>query len=392
MEKTYDVVIVGGAVIGSAIAYFLAAEPAFDGSILVVEKDPSYGFSSSTRSWGAIRQQFSTPENIWMSLYGARFFKSVGEHLSLDGEAPDLAFKEAGYLFLIPEAKLELFEANHEVQIAHGAEVALLTPGELAERFPALNLDGVAAGSLGLRNEGWIDPSALMHAFRRKARTLGVEYLHDEVVGIARTGNSVTGVSLADGGEVASGVVVDAAGRHAGKVATMAGLELPVGPHKVITFVFNCREKLSHAPNTIDTSGLVFRPEGEGYITILPPGPEDEPRTFDFEIDYGRFEERVWPLLARRVPAFEAIKMTGAWAGHYDDNHFDHNAILGPHPEVTGFIFANGFSGHGLQQSPATGRAVMELIVFGGWRSLDLGRFSYDRILRREPLEEANII
>lgn len=392
MKKSYDVVIVGGAVVGSAIAYFLAAERAFGGSILVVEKDPSYADCSTTRSWGCIRQQFSTPENIKMSLYGARFFKSIGEYLSVDGEAPRLDFIEAGYLFLIAEEKLASFKANHEVQLAHGAAVALLTPEELAQRFPALELSGVAAGSLGLRNEGWIDPSTLMHAFRRKARALGATYLKDEVVSIARTGNRVTGARLRHGGEVACAVVINAAGSHAGQVARMAGLELPVGPYKVVTFVFDCQRPISHAPNTIDVSGLVFRPEGEGYITILPPGPEDESDTFDFEIDYARFEERVWPILAHRVPAFEAIKMTGAWAGHYDFNYFDHNAILGPHPEVTGLMFANGFSGHGLQQSPATGRALMELITFGGYRALDLGRLSYERVLKREPLEEANVI
>ncbi len=392
MDKRYDVVIVGGAVVGSAIAYSLAAEPAFGGSILVIEKDPTYADCSTTRSWGCIRQQYSTPENIQMSLFGARFFKSIGEYLSVDGEAPELTFIESGYLFLISQEKLAAFKAGHEVQLAHGAAVAMLTPEELAERFPALNLEGVAAGSLGLENEGWIDPSTLMQAFCRKARALGATYLSDEVVGVSRTGNRVTGVRLRHGGEIACAVVVNAAGRHAGEVARMAGIELPVGPHKVITFVFDCQRPVSHAPNTIDVSGLVFRPEGEGYITILPPGPEDITRTFDFEIDYARFEERVWPILAHRVPAFEAIKMTGAWAGHYDFNYLDHNAILGPHPEVAGFLFANGFSGHGIQLSPATGRALMELIAFGRYRTLDLGRFSYERILKREPLKETLVI
>ncbi len=227
---------------------------------------------------------------------------------------------------------------------------------------------------------------------RQSVYLLGVQYLNDEVVDVERVADRVTGVRLAKGGGVAAGLVVNAAGMHAAKVAGMAGLELPVGPHKVYTFVFDCQQEVAHRPLTIDVSGLVFRPEGTGFISIFQEGASEESRCFDFEVDYERFETLLWPILAHRVPAFEAIKMRRAWAGHYDHNFFDHNAILGPHPEVAGILFINGFSGHGLQQSPAAGRALAELITFGAYQSLDLRLFSYDRIAKGEPIPEAYII
>lgn len=392
MQQSYDVVIVGGAVMGSSVAYHLAAEPAFDGRVLVVERDPSYAECSTTLSWGGIRQQFTVPESIRMSLFGAQFVKSIGEHLSVDGEVPDIGFREEGYLYLVAEDKLETLRAAQEIQHAHGARLALMGPDELAESFPDLNLDGVAAGSFGLENEGWVDPAALSDAFRRKARSLGVEYVDDEVIDIERVGDRVRGVRLAKGGAVATGLVVNAAGMHGAKVAAMAGLELPVGPHKVHTYVFDCRQEVRHRPLTIDVSGLVFRPEGTGFISIYQEGPSQATRVFDFELDHERFETLMWPILAHRVPAFEAIKVRRGWAGHYDYNFFDHNAILGPHPEVAGIMFINGFSGHGLQQSPAAGRGLAELIVFGAYQSLDLSLFAYDRLIRGEPIPEAYII
>jgi sarcosine oxidase len=356
MEQNYDVVIVGGAIVGSAVAYFLAAEPAFDGTVLVVERDPSYEFCSTTRSWGGIRFQFTTPECIAMSLYGADFVRGAAEHLSTADDPAHIPFAERGYLMLLEERNLEVVRANHELQEAHGGSPVLLGRDELAARFPALNLDGVAAGSSGAKDEGWIDPSLLLNAFRAKARELGVSYVKDEVVGLRRDGGHITGAVLRDGGAVACGTVVNAAGMHAAKVAEMAGCALPVGPHKVQTYVFECRDEAaqSHPPLTIDVSGLVFRHEGGGrFATVMPPGADEDAHAADFEVDYDRFEARLWPILAARVPAFEAIKLTSAWGGHYDYNHFDQNAILGPHPEIAGLMFANGFSGHGIQHAPS---------------------------------------
>ncbi|MCH7794952.1 MAG: FAD-binding oxidoreductase [Proteobacteria bacterium] len=392
MTQRYDVAIAGGAVMGSAVAYFLAADADFDGSIAVVERDPGYEACATTRSWGGIRQQFSTPENVKMSLYGAQFVRRAGELLEVDGERPDLGFKERGYLFLASPAGLPVLERNCAMQRELGAAVAVLEPAELAERFPWLNLDGLAGAGCGLANEGWFDPSALLHGFRRKARALGVTYVKDEVVSVEVSRGRVTGLGLRAGGRLDCGTLVNAAGPQAGALAALAGAALPVGPRKRMTYVFDCRAALPPLPLVIDVSGVAFRPEGAQYIAIVsPPLAEDFERD-DFELEYGAFEEVIWPTLAQRVPAFEAIKLTGAWAGHYDYNAFDQNAILGPHPEIEGLMFCNGFSGHGVQQSPAAGRAVAELIVHGRFRSLDLTKLLYARIAEGRPVQEENVV
>ncbi|MFQ5775607.1 MAG: NAD(P)/FAD-dependent oxidoreductase [Kiloniellaceae bacterium] len=392
MPRHFDVTIAGGAVMGSAIAYFLGADPAFDGTVAVIERDPSYANCATTRSWGGIRQQFSTPENVRMSLFGARFVKQAAELLDVDGEAPDLGFRERGYLFLASEAGLPVLERNCRLQRSLGAAVALLGPAELAERFPWLNLDGLAGGGYGLENEGWIDPAALLHGLRRKAKALGATYLEDEVVGIDIERRRVAGVRLRKGAALGCGVLVNAAGPHAGALARLAGAELPVRPRKRTTFVFDCREELPRMPLTIDASGVAFRPEGGRYIAIVSPPDALDRDSADLEPDYGLFEEVIWPILAHRVPAFAAIKPTGAWAGHYDYNTFDRNAVLGPHPQIEGLLFCNGFSGHGVQQAPAAGRAIAELIVHGAFRTLDLSNLSYARILEGRPVKEINVV
>jgi sarcosine oxidase len=392
MTQSCDVAIVGGGVIGSAIAYFLVGPMGFPGRVIVVEKDPTYADAATSRSAGGIRQQFSTPENIAMSSFGAQFVKHVGDHLSVEGEAPVIPFTEWGYLFLATPAGLPILEANHRTQLGLGADIALLDPAALKARFPWLRTDDLAAGTLGLSNEGWIDPYSLLQAFRRKARALGAVYLTDEVVGVERRGNRIEALTLAQGGRIVCGNLVDSAGYHAHEVAAMAGIELPIRPRKRFVFVFDCKEPVERAPLLIDPSGVYFRPEGANFIGGVSPPEDQDPDCFDFEIDYRLFEEVVWPTLAERVPAFEAIKLVRAWAGHYDYNTLDQNAILGPHPEIRNFYFANGFSGHGLQQSPAAGRATAELITHGAYRSIDLTRFGYERVLRGEPIVELNVV
>ena len=390
--QSCDVVIIGGGVIGSAIAYFLAGRTDFKGSIAVIEKDPAYETAATPRSAGGVRQQFSTPENIRMSMFGAAFIKEAGEHLMVDGEVIELPFVEWGYLFLATATGFETLRTNHTTQTSLGAKVALLMPSELKGRFPWLNVDDLAGGCYGLANEGWTDPYGLLQAFRRKARSLGVTYLADEVTGLERVGNRIASVSLRDGGRLACGAVVNAAGYHAHEIAGMIGIDLPVRPRKRIVYVFDCRDKPERAPLTIDPTGVWCRPEGANFIGGISPPEHEDPDATDFEVDYRLYEDVVWPTLAHRIPAFEAIKLIRAWVGHYDYNTLDQNAILGPHPEVRNFYFANGFSGHGLQQSPAVGRAIAELIAYGAYRSLDLHRFGFERVLKKLPLSELNVV
>ena len=393
IAESYDVVIVGGAAMGSATAYFLAANPDFDGSVLVVERDPTYETCATTRSWGGVRQQFSTPANIEMSLFGAHFVKHVGDYLSLEGEAPDLAFRENGYLFMASEQGLPVLTKNIDLQQSLGADIALIDPDEITRRFPYIDTKGIAGAGLGLKNEGWLDPHSLLTALRRKAQALGAHYVNEEVMAVEQASGAVAAVKLSDGKRIACGSLVNAAGTRAGHFAQIIGVELPVVPRKRMTYVFDCREELPRGPLTIDANGVVFRNEGTNFITIVSPPEGDDPDVDlgDLEEDYSTFEEVIWPTLAARVPAFESIKLTGAWAGHYDYNKFDQNGILGTHPVLNNLYFCNGFSGHGIQQAPAAGRAITELITYGAYRRLNLSELSYSRIQENRPVVEANV-
>ena len=392
MQCSYDVVIVGGAAIGSAIAAFLARESDGRLSILVVERDPSYSRCSTTLSLSSIRQQFSCPENIAISQFGVHVLKNLGDYLAVDGDLPDVAFHEAGYLILASADGLATLEHNHAIQRSSGVEVELLDPEGLQGRFPWISTEGIAGGSLGLSGEGWFDAYTLLRAYRRKARSLGVTYLDAEVVGFDLGPGGIERVRTSGGAALAAGTVVNAAGPVARRVAAMAGVDLPVHPRKRSVFVFDCRTPVPGCPLVADPSGVYVRPEGAQFVAGSTPGETEDADCEDFEVEWWRFEEIIWPALARRIPAFEAIKPAGAWAGHYAVNPHDHNAILGPHPEVTNFVFANGFSGHGLQQSPAVGRGIAELIVHGGYRSLDLTPFGYERFAAGRLIRELNVI
>jgi FAD-dependent oxidoreductase domain-containing protein 1 len=388
-----DVVIIGGAIVGSAVATFLARRPDWHGRIVVVERDLTFRTSSTTLSAASIRLQFSTPLNIEISRFGVELIKHLDAWLGVEGQStPEVDFVEGGYLFLASEAGMPILESNHAVQREHGVQVALMTPMQLRARFPWMQVDDLAGGSLGLADEGWFDAYALLQAFRRKARSLGVEEVAGEVVEIEREGARATGVRLADGRRIEADWVVNGAGPRAAGVAAMAGLQLPVSPRKRMVFHFDCRTRID-APLTIDTSGVYFRPEGPNYIAgSSPRGDQPDPDTLDLEVDRSWFEQMIWPAIAHRVPAFEAIRLLDAWAGHYEVNTLDHNAVIGPHPEVPNFLFANGFSGHGLQQAPAAGRALSEWIASGHYETIDVRPLGYERIAANQPYRELNVI
>ena len=390
MADSYDVIIIGGGVTGSATAYFLAAGQ-FDGSVLVVERDPTYANAPSARAAGGIRQHFSTPENIRIGLFGAEFVKNIEQTLCVDGEAPAVDFKERGYLILASPDTLAMMHENHAVQRQIGAGIAYQTNEELTVRFPWMETHGLAGGFLGLENEGWLDPYSLLQAFRKKALSLGVTYIVDEVTALRREGNRIGEIGLRSGESLSTGIVLNAAGaRDATGLAAQVGIQLPVEPRKRCAFVFECREAIGDTPQVVLPNGVAFRYEGKRYLAVVAPPPERDPSTTDFDIDYALFDEIIWPTLAERVPVFEAIKLTNAHACHYDFNTLDENVILGHVPEVDNFLVAAGFSGHGLMQSPAVGRALSELIEYGEYRSLDLSRFGFERVLNNTPLLETN--
>lgn len=402
MKQSYDVVIVGGAVIGSAVAYFLTANPDFKGSVLVVERDPTYAKAATSLSSSSIRTQFSNPINVKISQYGSAFIKGFGDAMQVAGEAkPNLNFHQGGYLFLAAtEDQEQTLRENHEVQRACGADVVLWTQEELARAFPHLRVDDIRLASYGQSGEGWFSNTGLMNGFKAKARAQGAEYVTDEVVAIGRDGARVTSVTLKSGAMVQAGTVVNASGPRAALTARMAGLDVPVEPRKRTLFVFDCAKtpegsatvNQGRLPLMIDPSGVFCRPEGRFFLSGAPPVEDPAVDWDDFEPRYEEFEEIIWPALAERSPGFEAIKVVNQWAGHYDFNTLDHNLIVGRHPEVANFVYANGFSGHGLQQGPAAGRGVSELIIYGGFRTLDLSEVGYERIAEGRPFLEKAVI
>ena len=392
MRDQFDVVIVGGAVVGSAAAYFLAQQRDFGGTVLVLERDPSYRDCATTRSLASIRHQFSTAENVRMSMFGTAFIRSAGDRLAVDGVSPELAFNEAGYLFLATEAGRATLQSNHRMQRRESADVMLLSPAEINTRFPWLRHTDLAAASLGLSGEGWIDAHALMHGLRRKAMALGAAVRQGHVVDVVVAQGRVSGVVLQDGTQVDCGWLINAAGTGATALAQRAGLALPVQSRKRCVYHFTSPAQLPKCPLVIDPTGLYFRPEGRGFLCGIAPPADEDPECHDFELPAHDFEERLWPLLAQRVPAFEAARLHSAWAGHYDLNVLDHNLILGPHPALPNLLFANGFSGHGVQHAPAVGRALSELVTWGAFRSLDLSALGWRRVLENQPLLELNVV
>ncbi len=386
----YDILIIGGAIVGSSAAYFLR-DQGFTGTIGVVERDPSFATSATTLSAASIRQQFSIAENIRLSRFTLNLFRELTDRFGADA---DIAFREKGYLILASEAGLPILRTNHAVQIAEGAEIVLEDARALAKRFAWLSTEDIAGGAYGVSGEGWFDAHALLGLFRKALKSMKVDLITDTVTGITRDGDAVTGVTLEQGGAVSAGLIINAAGPNGGKVAAMAGIDLPVEPRKRNVFVFEARDRFEDMPLMVDPSGIYVRPEGQVYITGGAENPDTDgpadPR--DFDPDWSLFEEVIWPVLATRVPAFEAIKPTRAWAGHYDYNTFDQNAVVGPHPQVKNFLFANGFSGHGLQQAAAVGKALAELLTFGGYRSVDCSAFAWERIPKNSPFVELNVI
>jgi glycine/D-amino acid oxidase-like deaminating enzyme len=386
------VVIVGGGVIGSSIAYFLRlADPTV--GVTVIERDPTYARSSSALSAASIRQQFSTPLSIQMSLFGIEFLRSIGERLCVDGVKPSIDLHEGGYLFLATPVGETTLRENHALQTSLGADISLRDRNALQARFPWLNTEDLVAGTFGESGEGWFDGYGLVQALRKKARALGAHYVAADVTALHRDGSRVTQVQTANGETHACDVVVNAAGAWSRKVAQMIGIDLPVHARRRSIFNVTSPARLERCPLLIDPSGVYFRPEGQSFICGTSPSADNDPDDLPLdEVDHTLFDDVIWPTLAHRVPQFEALRVQNCWSGYYEYNVLDQNAIIGYHPDVDNCVFANGFSGHGLQQGPATGRGVSELILNGRYTTLDLGSLSFARVLENRPIVEKNVV
>jgi glycine/D-amino acid oxidase-like deaminating enzyme len=377
-----NVVIVGGGAMGCATAYFLARDHGV--AAVVLERDPSYRIASSALSASSIRQQFSTPINIALSQASLALMQPW---------LPDLCFVEAGYLYLAcsNDAAASL-RALNVVQRGAGADIRLLDPDALLERWPWLALDDVALGAWGAQGEGWFDGPALHQCLKRAAIALGTRFVRAEARAFDTRGMCVQAVVDGTGQHHGADQMLLAAGAWSAPLAAQLGSTLPVRAKKRDVFVLESPAALPGCPLLIDPSGVWLRPEGRSFLAGAPPrdgDPDDAPLE---AIDHGLFDDVIWPTLAARIPAFAALRVRSAWAGYYEMNTFDHNGLVGALPGWANAFTACGFSGHGMQHALAVGRGIASFVVAGHWGALDLAPLSPERLVRGEPLAEANVI
>lgn len=395
-RSSYDVVIVGGAMYGSSVAWFLTDNPDFNGSILVVERDPTYQYCSTAHTNSCIRQQFSQEINVRVSQFGVEFVKNFRSFMGGDERVPDITLHSFGYLYLSDkDAFAAVLRENQKMQERCGAGTRILSVDKLKEAYPFYYLDDIVVGSHNPIDEGYFDGHTIFDWWKRSARERGAEYVTNEVVALARdaSGQRVESVTLKSGETIACGAVVNASGPRAISTCRMLGIDIPVEPRKRYTYVFDAEMPLDRdLPLTIDPSGVHMRTDGRYYMAGCPPDDDPAVDYDDFVEDHSLWQDKVWPAIATRIPQFEAIKLINSWVGHYAYNVIDQNAIIGPHPEVQNFYFANGFSGHGFQQSPAMGRGLAEHLTYGEFRALDLTPFRYSRFEENDSLLEKAII
>jgi len=392
MTGSCDVMVIGGAVMGSSVAYWLTRmQPGL--SVVVAEQDPSFARSSTALSVASIRQQFTTKVNVEISRFGIGFIRNFQQSLGVDVGIASLGLRENGYLFLTTTAAGAATLAEvAAMQRSCGAATEVWTPAQIAARFPWLSTEDLAAGSFGPRDEGWFDNMGLLNGFRAAAKAQGVRFVTDRVTGLTLDGGRVTDVLLEKAGPVACGAAVNAAGTRAAVICRMAGLDLPVEPRKRTVFVIDApNARHPDAPLLVD-QGFYLRPEDRHWITATVPDADGPCDANDFAPDLHLFDEVIWPQLYARAPGFDAVKVVRHWVGHYAYNRLDQNAILGPHPAVPNLHLINGFSGHGLQQSPAVGRGVAEQILTNSWQTLDLSDLSVARILSGTPFRERAVV
>lgn len=384
-----DVCIIGGGAIGAATAYYLKAmDPTV--SVTVIERDPTYSLASTPRAAGGIRRIFSTPENIALSNYSIPFFDNFAEEMAVPGDVVDISLKKLGYLFIVPPKDLAELRRNQERQVSMGSNVEILSPEELQAKWPAMHVDDLGGGAYS-PEDGWLDPHATLMAFRKKAIYLGAEFMSDEVIGMIRAGSKVTAVKLKSGTEIKATHFVNAAGAWAKDICEMLDFKIPVEPLRRFEHYWEASEYIEPMPYLKDPERLAFRAEGKGWTGGVPTLAE--PRGYNFEIDGRYFDDVVWPAIAHRFPSFERVKCLRTLSGLYDQNDFDGNMIIGPGADgLENFHLLTGFSGHGLMHAPGSGRAQAELILTGGYQTIDLTRFGWQRIIDNKPLRETGII
>nr|WP_312987476.1 FAD-dependent oxidoreductase [Comamonas koreensis] len=385
----FDVVVMGGGIVGSAVAYFLLKEaPSL--SVAVVEPDSSYEFASALRASGGCRVQFTCPENIEMSKFSIDFIKQFDASMGTAKHPAHAAWVEGGYLFIVPPEDVKGLERNAKIQQAHGCVANLLSPAELKQRFPSMYVDDLGAG-VHTRHDGWCDPNGLLWGFRRKAVELGAVYIAGRVTAAQADAVKAQSITLDNGQVLQAEAFVNATGAWSAGVAALFGMRLPISPMRRFEHYFTAGSPVEPLPYVKDTARMAFRSEGNGFSGGLVDGSEQ--RGFNFDVDHDYFERVVWPAVAQRFPAFEAAKCHRTWSGLYEVHELDGNPVIGGWSSGLANLYtAAGFSGHGMMHAPAAGRAIAELVVHGRFQTLDLGRLGYQRVVDNAPYAEAGIL
>jgi len=386
MPATADVVIIGAGIVGSSIAFHLTE--AGVKNVLVIERETRQGLGSTGKSMGGVRAQFSTDVNIRMSVYSIPFFARFEE-----ATGHPSGYRPRGYLFMATnDWHMQYLRKNHARQKSQGLKNAeLVSPDDIRKVLPQLRSDDIIGGSF-CPTDGFVDPESVMNGFMARAMESGAELWRGaEVTGIYTDHSTVSGVLTSNGG-VSTPVVVNAAGPWAVTIARMAGVDLPVEPLRRMLVLSEPFPGLPEGlPMMIDmSSGWHFRQEGLG-ILMAWAGSDQQP---GFRTDFDpAFIEPVLTHAAARVPDFAnlAVNPRRCWAGLYAMSP-DHHAILGPAPDLRGFYFANGFSGHGVMHSPATGRILADLIVHGRTHIIDAQDLNVQRFAEGRAIEETAIL
>ncbi|OJI95718.1 glycine/D-amino acid oxidase-like deaminating enzyme [Planktotalea frisia] len=319
-HSSYDVVIVGGAIMGASVAWFLSDDPDFDGKVLVVERDTSYEFSSTMHTNSCMRQQFSTELNVRISQFAADFVKNLPRYMGNDDRVPDLSIQNFGYMYLADNDDFaDVLRESQATQIAAGAATQLMSPEQIKAAYPFYNVDDIVLGSINLVDEGFWDATAVFDWWRRSARERGVEYVQNEVVAMTKNaaGTRVENVKLKSGEVIACAHVLNASGPRAIETAKMAGVAVPVEPRKRFSWIFSAEKPLDRdLPLTIDPSGIHVRENGGGTYQCGGHSEIDPAVDYDdFQMDHSIWENHVWPVLATRIPQFEAIKVQSEGVG-----------------------------------------------------------------------------
>jgi len=382
----YDVVIIGGGLMGGATAYHLIKQDQ-SLSVAVVEMDPTYEKASSALSLANVRTNFSLKQNIQISQYAMEVINTFQEDMQVNGDQPFISWRRQGNLFLYDNQGARAAKSSHQLQKSLDCAVDWLSPDQITQQYPLYNLNGIVAGTFG-HNDGYLDGYCFLSAYKSKSRSLGVKYINAEVTAVLSSAGKVQGVKLSTGQSLLTDIVVNCAGAWAAKIAATADVNLPIAPTNRQVFCLDTTVKSDGPlPLTVWPSGIIFRTETGNHIILVGDSPDVGPVGFDFSCDENYFIETLWPQLAEVVPAWEALKLMKCYAGLYAINTFDWNALLGEWPELKGFYLANGFSGHGLQQAPAVGRYISELIL-NQTPTLDLSIFNPIRLFENKPITE----